>query len=101
MLLLLAFGICVSTIICTLIAGSVRTDAGLFCTALGLIIVSLRGGAMRYTLFEAGGSGVFYKLAVELVLLFALIARWAFPTYPHRCDPGVRDRAVGSRPLSE
>ncbi len=70
-MLVIALAILVSVVICTLVAGSVRADAGLFCTALGLMAMSIRGGPMRYTLFDAKSS-VFYTLAIELLLLFAV-----------------------------
>ncbi|CAN5668640.1 hypothetical protein BH09PLA1_BH09PLA1_29670 [soil metagenome] len=71
--LLVAIAVVVSVVFCTLVAGSVRTDAGLFCTALGLMALSLRSGPMRYTLFDAGRS-VFFALAVELFLLLAILS---------------------------
>lgn len=61
----------ISIVLCTLVAGSVRTDAGLFCTALGMMALSIRGGPMRYTLFDSTGS-VFFSLAAEVILLFAI-----------------------------
>ena len=60
------------TAICTIIAGSVRADAGLCCAALGLMSLSIRGGPIRYALFDAAPSA-FYRLAIELVILFAIL----------------------------
>jgi hypothetical protein len=66
----------VATMLSTLIAGRVRADAGLFCAALGMMVVSLRGGRIFYTLAGARPS-VFTSLAVEIVLLFAaMLAAW-------------------------
>src|SRR5215204_4462848 len=48
-IVIVALAILVSIVVCTLVAGSVRSDAGLFCTALGLMALSVRGGPMRYT----------------------------------------------------
>lgn len=53
-------------------------DAGLFCTGVGLAVLSLRCGPMKYTLFHAGGAGVFLTLVIELVLLWiAVVIGWA------------------------
>jgi hypothetical protein len=69
---LIAIGIC--TVVCTLIAGSVRADAGVFCTAIGLMALALRGGAMRDVLLGTSSRGVYYGLCAEIVLLFAALA---------------------------
>ena len=70
-ILIVAITALISTALCTIIAGAVRSDAGLFCTALGLMALSVRGGPMRYALFDAKGS-VFITMAIELILLFAV-----------------------------
>ncbi|MBC8105077.1 MAG: hypothetical protein H7Z14_00680 [Anaerolineae bacterium] len=70
-MLVIAIAILVSVVICTLVAGSVRSDAGLFCTALGLMALSIRGGPIRNSLFDAKPS-IFFTLAIELLLLFAI-----------------------------
>jgi hypothetical protein len=62
--------ILICAVVCTLIAGTVRSDAGLFCTALGLIALAMRGGSMRNVLLGASGSGVYFTLCAELLLLF-------------------------------
>jgi hypothetical protein len=74
--LIVAALVWIGVIVNTLIAGSVRAEAGIFCTSLGMIALSLRGVRMFYTL--AGSSaGVFFLLALELVLLFAMLgASW-------------------------
>jgi len=69
--MIVAVALCACVAVCSLVAGPVRADAGLFCTALGLMALSIRGGPMRYTLFDARGS-IFTSLAIELVLLFAI-----------------------------
>lgn len=70
-ILFVAITALISIVLCTIIAGNVRRDAGLFCTALGMMALSIRGGPMRYTLFDAKGS-VFIGLAFELLVLFAI-----------------------------
>ena len=62
-----------SVVVCTLIAGSVRTEAGLFCTALGMMALSIRGGPMRYSLLDSRAS-VFFALTIETIFLFAIFA---------------------------
>jgi hypothetical protein len=75
-MVIVALTILVSIVVCTIVAGSVRSDAGLFCTALGLMALSIRGGPMRYTLFDAKSS-LFFTLAIELLVLFAIFgAGW-------------------------
>ena len=90
-LLVVALAILVSVVISTLVAGSVRTDAGLFCTALGLMAMSIRGGPIRYTLFDAKSS-VFFTLAVELLLLFAVFGvGWLIVLRMHAMGLARRD----------
>src|SRR4051812_38241512 len=47
---------CGSVLISGLIARIVGFDAGVFCASVGLCALSIRGGGMRYTLFEAAGA---------------------------------------------
>ncbi|MGH7177610.1 MAG: hypothetical protein ACREJC_09540 [Tepidisphaeraceae bacterium] len=61
------------TALSSLIAGSVRFEAGLFCAAVGLSALSLRGGPLRYVLFDADKPVVFWRLAIELTLLFTIL----------------------------
>src|SRR5688572_18565096 len=59
-------------------AGIVRFEAGLYCAAIGMIALSIRGGPMRYVLMASPGDGIFLKLIVELLVLFAFVgASWA------------------------
>jgi hypothetical protein len=45
---------------------------------VGMIALSCRGGSMSYVLMESPGSGIFFKLLVELLVLFAIVtAGWA------------------------
>jgi hypothetical protein len=69
----------VATLVCTVIAGAVRFEMGLFAGAMGMMCISLRGGTMQSVLFEVNGApGVFITLALELFLLSAmLMGLWA------------------------
>ena len=58
----------------TTFAARVHRDAGLFCACIGLALLSLRGGQMRYVLFNAGGKSVYLMLAGETVVLGAMVA---------------------------
>jgi hypothetical protein len=57
----------------SVIVSFIHFDAGLFCAAIGLIALSVRGGPLRYVLMYSDGPKVFITLAVELVLLFAFV----------------------------
>jgi hypothetical protein len=62
-----------ATAVGTVLAGSIRFDAGLFSAAIGLAALSCRGGPMRYVTQAAGGRGVFLAMALELLVLGALL----------------------------
>jgi hypothetical protein len=65
----------VATIVGTILAGAVRFEAGLFAACTSLAIVSLRCGTIQSVLFEANGSsGVYYTLAIELVVLTIILS---------------------------
>ena len=72
-LLLVGVVLCVATAVGTVVAGSIRFDAGLFAGAVGLAAVSSRGGPMRYVTQAAAGRGVFVAMALELLVLGALL----------------------------
>jgi hypothetical protein len=72
-LLLTGIAICAATAIATVIAGSIRFDAGLFGASVGLVALANRGGPMRYVMQAAPGRGTFLSLAVELVLLGGML----------------------------
>ena len=65
--------LCAATVVGTVIAGTVRYDAGLFAAAIGLMALSLRGGSLRYITQAASGRGVFLAMAVETAVLGALL----------------------------
>lgn len=61
----------------TLLAGTVRFDAGLFCACAGLAVLSMRAGTTGDVLRAAAPTGspsVFMHLALELAVLYALVA---------------------------
>ncbi len=62
-----------STAIGSLIAGSVRFDAGLFAAALGMTVLTLRGGPSRYVVQTFDTPAGYLILAVETILIFAFI----------------------------
>ena len=72
-LLLTAVAVLAATALGTIVAGSVRFDAGLFAAAVGLAAFSTRGGTMRHITQSATGPGVFLSLAMELLLLGVLL----------------------------
>ena len=65
--------LCAATAVGTAVAGSIRFDAGLFAAAIGLAALSSRGGPMRYVTQAAAGPGVFLAIALELLVLGALL----------------------------
>jgi len=78
-LFVLAVGMVIVMFASAVLGSSLRPDAPVFCTALACGVISWRGGTMQFTLFAAGGPGVFFSLAFEAVLLFAVLAAcWQF-----------------------
>jgi len=57
----------------TLIAGSIRYDAGLFSACVGLASLSYRGGPIRYVLFGATSPSIYLGLLTELLVLYAIV----------------------------
>ena len=55
-------------------AGIVHYEAGLFCACVGMVALSVRGGPMRTVLMASPTGGVFGKLMIEVILLFAFVA---------------------------
>ena len=72
-LLLTGIVLLAATAVGTVVAGSIRFDAGLFAGAIGLAALSSRGGPMRYVTQAAAGREVFLAMAVELLVLGALL----------------------------
>jgi hypothetical protein len=74
----LGVGLIVAVLLATLVAGTLRFDAGLFCGVLGLSVISLRGGRvgdiLRVTAPSAQSPVIFVHFALELVVLYALIS---------------------------
>jgi hypothetical protein len=73
-LFVIAVGMLIVMFASAVLGSSLRTDAPVFCTALGCGVISWRGGTMQTTLFAASGPGLFFTLAFETVLLFAMFA---------------------------
>ncbi len=75
-LLIVAVGLVVSVFLATLIAGSLRFDAGLFCAAIGMETLSVRGGTMGDVLRNSNAAThtIFIHFALELALIYALVA---------------------------
>jgi len=75
-------GLGASLVACTVLAsafvGRVRYEAGLFCSCIGLAMVSIRAGGVRPVLQDAGGASVFMTLAIESAVLFAFLAGAAY-----------------------
>jgi hypothetical protein len=57
----------------TVVAGTIRFDAGLAAAAIGLTALSLRGGPIRHVLFDVASPTVFLVLAAELMILYAIL----------------------------
>jgi hypothetical protein len=76
--IVLGIGFIIAVLLSTLVAGTLRFDAGLFCGALGLSVISLRGGSVgdivRATSTGAQTPIIFIHFALELVVLYALIS---------------------------
>lgn len=76
--IVLGIGFVVAVLLSTLVAGTLRFDAGLFCGATGLSVISLRGGRvgdiLRATAPGARTPVIFIHFALELVVLYALIS---------------------------
>jgi hypothetical protein len=74
----LGVGLIVAVLLATLVAGTLRFDAGLFCGVLGLSVISLRGGRVGDILRTAAPGAqspvIFVHFALELVVLYALIS---------------------------
>lgn len=73
-LLVTGVALLAATAIGTAVAGTLRFDAGLFCAAAGLTVLTLRGGPMRYALLQDGSArGAFLLMAVEVLVLFGFL----------------------------
>ncbi len=60
-------------LLASVVTSIVHFDAGLFCAAIGLLGLSVRGGPLRYVLMYSPGPRVFLILCAELMLLFAFV----------------------------
>jgi hypothetical protein len=73
-MLLVGFVLWIAVAVATVIAGGIRLDAGLFAGAVGLAVLRVRGGPMRYVFQSAGGAGVMLSLLLELLILYGFLA---------------------------
>jgi hypothetical protein len=83
--------IMVCVLLGTLVAGSVRFDAGLFCAAVGAVSLSVRSGTVGDVLRSranlGSGATVFILFGIELVLLYAVLGlAWSVLWVLHRRD---------------
>ena len=88
-----------AVLLSTLIAGTIRFDAGLFCATLGMTALSIRGGRTGDALRQAASlpsPTLFVHLALELVALYAFVAvawslLWGLHTRGHLKGDEFRD----------
>lgn len=73
-----------SALIGSVIAGSVRRDAGLLTACVGLVAITARGGTISAVLQTASSPAVYSTLAVEVALLYAFIVLAYFALAPLR-----------------
>lgn len=89
----------VTVLLATLIAGTIRFDAGLFCATAGMIALSIRSGRTGDLLRQSAPLATptfFVHLALELVALYAFVAvawslLWALHTNGHLKADEFRD----------
>lgn len=70
--ILITFVVC--TAVGTIIAGSVREDAGLFCASVALVAVSLSGGTVRNALLEGSGTRTLLQLELESIVFVVMLS---------------------------
>jgi len=73
-LLAILLTILICTTAGTIIAGSIREDAGLFCACGALIFLSTRGGTLRETLLASSGDKVYLQLALESTAFVVMVS---------------------------
>jgi hypothetical protein len=62
------------TLLTCVFASNRHYEAGLFCSSLGVAILSVQFGPERFALFAAGGPHVYLSMCLELILLYIGIA---------------------------
>ena len=98
-LIVVGVALLAAVLLSTLIAGTIRFDAGLFCATAGMSAVSMRSGRMGDVLRESARAAspvIFVHLALELVALYALVAvawsmLWGLHTSGHLKADEFRD----------
>lgn len=69
----LALGMVMIAFLATLLMGRIRFEAGLFCCAIGLVVIPARGGTIQDALLNAGTSSLYISLAIETAIVGAII----------------------------
>ncbi len=72
--LVLIIGFYVSIVLSSAVAGSVRRDAGLAASGLGLAIWALRGGTLQSVLHQWPAASIYLSMFFELLFYLALFA---------------------------
>ncbi len=91
-MLAIAVTLLLCTLIGTLIAGTVRSDAGFFAACVGMMAMAIRFGPGGQVYREAGGTGIFLWLIAETILFYALVAAaWWGQVWLHRKGLAVAD----------
>jgi hypothetical protein len=84
-------GLLVAVVIGTVIAGRVRYDAGLFCAALGLMALTIRGGTLVDVLHQRPVASTYLLLALETAILWGFVAAATWIIGRLRTIPILRD----------
>jgi hypothetical protein len=74
MIILVAIVLVACVVVTALFTRNIHFDAALFCAALGMLILSVRGGPVRYVLMYNPSAGTFLRLATESALLLGCVA---------------------------
>jgi hypothetical protein len=73
-IVLVAATLLAGALLASLVAGKVHFESGLFCAAIGLAALSVRGGPARYAFMYDPTGGVYVRLIIETVLLLGCIS---------------------------
>ncbi len=61
------------TLLASILVGRIRFEAGLFCAAIGLVVLPARGGDIRMSLQQAGSPMIYTTLAIECAVLGLIV----------------------------
>ena len=73
-IVLVAAALLAGALLASLVAGRVHFESGLFCAAIGLVALSVRGGPARYAFMYDPTGGIYIRLIIETVLLLGCIS---------------------------